>query len=129
MNMKTIAVLSITALLSACSLLPKKDVSGTYQGTLPCADCEKIEANVVLNADNTYQYNAVFFKNKEQHPFIEKGTYEWDPEKTDVLKLSHSRNLTLHVADNYIELYDAAGNPPESGLNYKLEKVIPKQAN
>ncbi|WP_301098907.1 copper resistance protein NlpE [Otariodibacter sp.] len=123
MNMKTLAVFGITALLSACSLLPEKTVSGTYKGTLPCADCEKIEANIILNNDKTYQYNAVFFKNKEQYPFIEKGTYEWYPEKTDVLKLSDSRNLTLHITDSYIELYDAEGNAPESGLSYKLEKV------
>ncbi|QGM81664.1 hypothetical protein A6A10_03210 [Otariodibacter oris] len=127
--MKTIAVLSITALLSACSLLPKKDVSGTYQGTLPCADCEKIAANIVLNNDKTYEYNAVFFKNTEKYPFIETGTYEWDSQKNDIIKLSNSQNLTLHVTDNYIELYDAEGNPPGSGINYRLEKIKSSKIN
>lgn len=62
--MKKMILVSIATLLSACSMLPPKSVSGTYEGTLPCADCEKIEAKLVLNADKTYQYNTLYFKNK-----------------------------------------------------------------
>lgn len=52
-------------MLGACSLLPQKSVSGTYAGELPCADCEKIQAQLTLNADKTYQYDTVYFKDKK----------------------------------------------------------------
>ena len=60
--MKKLTVIGFSALLGACSLLPQKNVAGTYQGDLPCADCEKIQAELILNTDSTYQYNTVYFK-------------------------------------------------------------------
>ncbi|AUI65297.1 MULTISPECIES: copper resistance protein NlpE [Glaesserella] len=124
--MKKIALATFIAMLSACSLLPQKSVSGTYQGTLPCADCEKIEAELVLNSDKTYQYNTVYFKNKEQHPFTEKGTYAWDNNKPNVVRLTNSDNLALKIADTFVEFCDASGNTINSKHNYKLQKVSPK---
>lgn len=121
--MKKIALATLVAMLSACSMLPQKNVSGIYQGTLPCADCEKIEAELVLNSDKTYQYNTVYFKNKEQHPFTEKGTYTWDSNKSGVIRLTNSDNLALKVADTFVEFCDASGNTIKSQHNYKLQKV------
>ena len=66
--MKKLTVIGFSALLGACSLLPQKNVAGTYQGDLPCADCEKIQAELILNADSTYQYNTVYFKKGKQYP-------------------------------------------------------------
>ena len=119
--MKKIALIAFTTILGACSLLTQKSVSGTYKGTLPCADCEKIEAEIVLNADRTYQYNMIFFKNKELHQFIEKGDYVWDGKKSNVIRLTNSDNLAILVTDSYIEICDTDGNPV-AGHNYKLQK-------
>ncbi|MCT8544289.1 copper resistance protein NlpE [Glaesserella parasuis] len=119
--MKKIAFASIIAMLSACSLWPQKSVSGTYQGTLPCADCEKIEAQLILNSDKTYQYNTVYFKNKEQYPFTEKGSYVWDQDKDDVLHLSN--DFKFKVGENFVEFCDEKGNVLKSWYNYKLNKV------
>ncbi len=123
--MKKLLLLTTVTLLGACSVLPNKTVSGTYQGTLPCADCEKIEAKLTLNADNSYQYDTVYFKNKKQHEFSEKGTFEWDKNKENVIRLDKSAgNLALHVGDNHVELCDAEGNTvKQEGVNYKLQKV------
>lgn len=121
--MKKIAFASIIAMLSACSLWPQKSVSGTYQGTLPCADCEKIEAQLILNSDKTYQYNTVYFKNKEQHPFMEKGTYSWDKDKSDVIRLSNE--FVFKVTDELIEFCDENGEVVKSKYSYKLQKVSP----
>ena len=122
--MKKIALVLAASLLGACSMLPNKNVAGTYQGTLPCADCEKIEAELVLNADNTYQYNTVYFKNGKQHPFADKGKFTWDKQKSGVIQLEQdSGNMLLKVADKYVELLDAEGNPvTDTQLNYKLMK-------
>ncbi|MBF0785092.1 copper resistance protein NlpE [Muribacter muris] len=121
--MKKIILMSIATLLSACSTLSPKSVSGTYEGTLPCADCEKIEAKLVLNADSTYQYNTLYFKNKEKHPFIEKGTYTWDGNKKGVIRLTNSGNLAVKLSDTFVEFCDANGETSKSGNNYKLHKT------
>lgn len=123
--MKKFALIAATAALSACSLLSQKSVSGTYRGTLPCADCSKIQAELILNKDKTYQYNTVYFKNKEQHPFMEKGVYTWDEKKPNVIRLSNSGNLALHVGENHVELCDANGEMVKDSNKYKLDKVAP----
>lgn len=122
--MKKIALVLAAGVLSACSMMPNKNVAGTYQGDLPCADCDKIQAELVLNSDNTYQYNTVYFKNNKQHPFTDKGKFTWDKQKSDVIRLEQdSGSLLLKVTDKYAELLDADGNPvANTQLNYKLMK-------
>ncbi|WP_303818499.1 copper resistance protein NlpE [Actinobacillus minor] len=123
--MKKIAVITLATLLGACSMLPKKNVAGTYQGELPCADCDKIQAELILNADNTYQYNTVYFKNSKEHAFTDKGKFTWDQNKSNVIRLEQdSGNLAFQVTDGYVEICDANGNVVKnSQLNYKLLKV------
>lgn len=128
--MKKLALIALTTLLGACSTLSHKTVSGTFKGTLPCADCQKIEAELILNNDNTYQYSTVFFKNKEQHPFTEKGVYVWDEKKPNIIHLNSGKannnsalpDILLKVTDTHVEMCDAAGNVPH-GNNYKLTKI------
>ncbi len=123
--MKKFAVIIFTTLLGACSLLPKKNVVGTYRGELPCADCEKIQAELVLNADNTYQYNTVFFKKNKEYAYTDKGKFNWDKNKSNVIRLEQdSGNLAFKITDNYAEICDSEGNiAKDSPLNYKLPKV------
>lgn len=71
--MKKIALVLTAGLLGACSMLPNKNVAGTYQGELPCSDCDKIQAELVLNTDNTYQYNTVYFKMANNIPLLIKA--------------------------------------------------------
>ncbi|QIW16567.1 hypothetical protein A4G20_09575 [Pasteurellaceae bacterium RH1A] len=123
--MKKIALIALAALLGACSsLAPQKTVSGTFKGVLPCADCEKIQAELILNPDNTYVYNTVYFKNKKQEPFTDTGSFSWDKNKENVISLDENAgNLKLQVNDTYVEVCDANGNVAKSTLNYKLQKV------
>lgn len=121
--MKKIILLSFATVLSACSTFAPKSVSGIYEGTLPCADCEKIKAKLVLNADKTYQYNTLYFKHKEQHPFTEKGIYHWDSNKKGVIRLTNSGNLALKVSENFVEFCDADGEITKGQNSYKLYKT------
>ncbi|MFA9488217.1 MULTISPECIES: copper resistance protein NlpE N-terminal domain-containing protein [unclassified Mannheimia] len=122
--MKKIAVIGFTAILSACSLLPQKTVTGSYAGVLPCADCEKIEAKLTLNADKTYQYDTIYFKDKKEYAYRDNGTYRQEPNKPNVIRLEKaSGNLAFKVQDQYVELCDPNGNTVESPNNYKLNKV------
>lgn len=123
--MKKIAVITLATLLGACSMLPKKNVAGTYQGVLPCADCDKIQAELILNADNTYQYNTIYFTNSKEHAFTDKGKFTWDQNKSNVIRLEQdSGSLAFQVTDGYAEICDTSGNVVKnSQLNYKLLKV------
>ncbi|MCK3654423.1 hypothetical protein A4G19_01160 [Pasteurellaceae bacterium Macca] len=120
---KTTALTVAALTLSACSSFLQPNVAGTYQGTLPCADCEKIEAKLVLNHDNTYQYNTVYFKNNKKFPFSETGRYTHDSAK-GIIKLTNSNDLSLKVHGSYAELCDEQGHVPKSGNNYKLQKML-----
>ncbi|AHG73682.1 Lipoprotein [Mannheimia sp. USDA-ARS-USMARC-1261] len=123
--MKKIALIGFTAtMLGACSLLPQKSVTGTYAGVFPCADCEKIQAQLTLNADRTYQYDTIYFKDKKEYSYRDNGTYTWEANKSNVIRLEHaSGNLAFQVSDQYVELCDPNGNTVKSTNNYKLNKI------
>ena len=57
-------------------------------------------------------------------PFVDKGKFAWDKQKSDVIRLEQdSGNLLLKVTDSYAELLDADGNPvANTQLNYRLMK-------
>ena len=123
--MKKLTVIGFSALLGACSLLPQKNVAGTYQGDLPCADCEKIQAELILNADSTYQYNTVYFKKGKQYPFQDKGKFVRDANKPNIIRLDEkSSNLTFQINENDAEICGIDGQVVKnSNHNYKLTKT------
>ena len=96
--MKKLTVIGFSALLGACSLLPQKNVAGTYQGDLPCADCEKIQAELILNSDAN---------------------------KPNIIRLDEkSGNLTFQINENDAEICGIDGQVVKnSNHNYKLTKT------
>lgn len=123
--MKNIALIGLTTtILAGCSSLPQKSVMGTYAGEFPCADCEKIHAQLTLNDDRTYQYDTIYFKNKKEYVYRDKGTYIWEPNKSNVIRLQQtSGSLAFQISDRYVELCDPNGNRVKSTNNYKLNKI------
>lgn len=120
--MKKTVCFALTALLSACSLLPSAQTPTTYEGTLPCVDCEKIEAKLTLYPDNRYEYQTVYFIRGQQHPFNETGQY--DPKQSKFITLENSGGLKLRVDQGYVEYCDHSGQSVKNA-NYKLNKVSP----
>lgn len=120
--MKKIAILTLATLLSGCSMLTQNHIAGTYKGTLPCADCEKIDAELILNQDGTYEYNTLYFKRGEQFPFTEKGKFSRNPQNDLTIRLENSADLTLKVTPEYAEFCDKYGNSVK-GKEYKLKKI------
>lgn len=51
------------------------DWSGTYEGTLPCADCPGIKATIELKNDNTFTQHFDYLDRDAK--FTETGKIEW----------------------------------------------------
>jgi uncharacterized lipoprotein NlpE involved in copper resistance len=54
------------------------DWQGIYKGITPCADCEGIETEVVLNKDLTYVIKTKYLGKGDGKIFEEKGSFIWD---------------------------------------------------
>lgn len=120
--MKKSILLGSALLLTACSGGVNREVS-VYQGELPCADCEKIQAELRLNRDKSYQFNTIYFKNAKAYAFSESGTVVADSQKPGIIRLPNSDNLTLKLGENYVELCDSQGNTLPQRHHYRLKRV------
>lgn len=54
------------------------DWPGIYKGVTPCADCEGIETEVVLNKEMTFVIKTKYLGKGDQKIFEEKGIFVWD---------------------------------------------------
>lgn len=119
--MKKLSAIALATLLEACSVLPQPSVTGTFQGDLPCADCEKIQAKLVLSENNQYQYDTVYIKNGKSYPFTDKGIYT--KENGNIRLGKDSGSLLFKVNNTQAEVCDANGKPAQSGNRYVLQKI------
>lgn len=51
---------------------------GTYQGTLPCADCAGIDYTLTLNEDQTYSLTQVYQGKEGAEPATSEGKFHWN---------------------------------------------------
>ncbi|MGK6352994.1 copper resistance protein NlpE N-terminal domain-containing protein [Parapedobacter sp. DT-150] len=80
------------------------DWSGTYQGTLPCADCPGIRYNLTLNEDSSYQLQTQYL-DKGDSVFTDSGTFTWNdagsqitlPERDEKFQVGEGRLLHLDM--------------------------------
>jgi uncharacterized lipoprotein NlpE involved in copper resistance len=85
------------------------DWAGTYEGTLPCADCPGIETILTLSGDNTYTLSERYLKG-DQKPNESSGTLEWDKDGNRIIiskdgrrfKVEEGRVLHLDLEGNII---------------------------
>lgn len=98
------------------------DWAGTYQGTLPCADCPGIRYAITLNDDNTYLLKTRYLE-KDDSVFTDSGTFRWD-ESGSRITLS-DRGEQFQVGENRLFHLDMEGNRITGNLaaHYILEKL------
>lgn len=99
------------------------DWHGTYEGILPCADCEGIKTIVTINEDNTYVVKDTYLGD-DTTSFESKGTFKWDDTGQKII-LSDSERHPYFVGENTLTLLDAEGNKATGDLKsfYVLNKV------
>lgn len=78
--------------------------AGSYEGTLPCADCAGIETTIILNNDNTYEKHETYLKGDDSIKFEEMGSFS----------INEANIITLKPANDD----DASAG----GLLYKFEE-------
>ena len=100
------------------------DWAGTYNGTLPCADCEGIVTTLTLNADLTYEQTNLYL-GKSTDKFRDKGKFTWNDLGSIVtLEGVLDRPAKFQVAENRLIQLDMQGKPITGNLadKYILEK-------
>lgn len=98
--------------------------AGTYQGMLPCADCEGINTEVTLNKDETYTISTGYEgKTKIEHS-TNNGSFFWLDGSSIKLEDATPKPLYYFIAENYIKQLDAAGKVITGALadNYILKR-------
>lgn len=85
------------------------DWSGTYTGTLPCADCAGIETSITLNQDQTYLITSLYVGESEE-PFEEDGQFEWNSAgNTITLDGIEDGPNQYFVGENFLRQLDLQG--------------------
>jgi uncharacterized lipoprotein NlpE involved in copper resistance len=104
------------------------DWSGTYQGVLPCADCQGIETSLTLNKDMSYLMTMKYL-GKDEQVVEQKGTFTWNSEQNTVLlsytdQAPKTPNQYL-VGENMLTQLDMEGNRITGDLadSYVLNKI------
>ncbi len=98
------------------------DWSGTYQGTLPCADCPGIHYKISLHEDGTYQLSTQYLE-KSDSVYTESGQFTWNDAGSQITL--EERGEKFQVGENRLFHLDMEGNRITGDLaeHYILEKA------
>jgi len=98
---------------------------GTYEGTLPAADCPGINTSLTINADSTYDLTSHYIDQKDT--IRENGVYHLHNGKLIELVTPSSGDKTYYkvMNDSTLIMTDDSGEEPTGELkqHYQLHKV------
>lgn len=135
MRITAAACAALAALLSACTATaPSPDTgvpsaavidghnarnaldwNGTYEGTLPCADCPGILTRLTLNPDQTYVLHTQYLGRQPQADAIQ-GSFEWLADGTRI-RLNGTTDAQLYfVAEGRLIRLQTDGTRPDGPL-------------
>ncbi|MDH0659135.1 copper resistance protein NlpE [Empedobacter sp. GD03865] len=99
------------------------DWDGTYEGVIPCADCEGIKTELTLNQDNTYTLIEEYI---DKNLKVEnQGNITWTDDGNSIsLKTKDDEYKRYKVGENILFQLDLEGNEITGALaqNYQLKK-------
>ena len=100
-------------------------IAGTYEGTLPAADCPGIKTVLTLNADSTYQYSADYLERKDGHDEASGIFKVLANNVVEITRPSSGETTYFKVKDaNSLIMTDSLGTEPEGAMakHYVLTK-------
>jgi uncharacterized lipoprotein NlpE involved in copper resistance len=101
------------------------DWSGTYKGTLPCADCEGIETTLTLNTDLSYVLVTNYLGRNDALEEEKKGDFSWDEQGSEITLTNVTSGPNKYkVGENLLWHLDANGDmiTGDSADHYILKK-------
>ena len=101
------------------------DWEGTYEGTLPCADCEGIKTTLTLFSDGTFKRTQEYL-GKNGTPFTDNGKFEWNEAGSVISLIDNNDNQKYKVGENQLFHLDNTGNQIKGNLS---EKYILSKTN
>ena len=100
--------------------------AGTYEGTLPAADCPGIKTVLTINADSTYQLQQDYIDRKDGHDEASGVLQVLDGNVMMLVRPSSGEHSFYKVKDSKsIVMTDSLGNEPE-GETAKLYVLTKK---
>jgi hypothetical protein len=113
-----IVVISLATIISfGCS---KSKLSGTYEGTLPCADCPGLQTLITFNSDGTFYMEETYLES-DVKPIITNGKWALD---ADIITLTAGENKLEYKLISEKEIRWAPDGEEITGtdLNWSLFK-------
>ena len=103
------------------------DYIGSYKGILPCADCEGLETEIVINENDTYSIKKRY-QGKGFRVFVQKGNFIWNKEG-NVIILTNVKNEPnqYFVGENTLTQLDLSGQKITGNL--ASQYILSKQSN
>ncbi len=101
------------------------DWSGTYQGVVPCADCEGIETRLTLKEDGSYLLETKY-TGKSEKLFSKSGSFSWSEDGGKIVLLNYEEGPSNYqVGENVLIQLDQQGNSIAGELaeQYQLQKI------
>src|SRR5215831_11048242 len=86
------------------------DWAGTYEGTLPCADCPGIRTKVQLRMDGRFTLTQEYLE-RSVAPRTVQGRFDWDADGRDVLLEGPGGPLRFWAGEGWLQLRDRNGQP------------------
>lgn len=97
------------------------DWNGTYQGVIPCADCEGIRTSITLMKNGEFRRSRTWL-GREEVPKMDSGTFRWDDSGSIVtLQPSEGAPQMYQVGENRLFFLDREGNRITGDLADKYE--------
>lgn len=83
------------------------DWNGTYDATVPCADCPGIKTSLTLNKDKTFSITEEYIDRNSKNQ--DKGSFTWDATGSIITLKGKSANYKYKVGENTLYQLDMEG--------------------
>lgn len=102
------------------------DWQGTYEGTLPCEDCDGIFTEITLGNDESFTVNSTRLAGSAKEKSTQKGLYQWDETGSIVSMKIDGVPSKFKVGENRLIMMNDEGKIIErmADTNYILIKKV-----
>lgn len=83
------------------------DWAGTYDATVPCADCPGIKTSLTLKNDKTFSITEEYIDRNSKNQ--DKGTFSWDSTGSIITLKGKTANYKYKVGENMLVQLDMEG--------------------